>query len=117
MKKILFKIVPVLICVLCVFGNVYAAPYNTPVMPNATGNTITSVITTTNKFWASIVTIVQVLSVGCFVFAGVRYMFASAEQKADLKKGLVYLAIGAALVFSTATVIRFVYNFGKDIIT
>ena len=63
---------------------------------------------TVEKIWGTVVVVVQALSVGCVVFAGVRYMFASADQKADIKKGLMYLAIGAIFVFGTITVIDIV---------
>ena len=58
--------------------------------------------------WATVVTVVQVLAVACVVFAGLRYMFASANQKADIKQGLMYLAIGAIFVFGAITIIDIV---------
>ena len=58
--------------------------------------------------WATVVTVVQVLAVACVVFAGLRYMFASADQKADIKQGLMYLAIGAIFVFGAIKIIDIV---------
>ena len=39
-------------------------------------------------------------------FAGIRYMFASSDKKADLKKGLGYLTIGSIIVFGAVTIIQ-----------
>ena len=35
-------------------------------------------------------------------------MFASADQKADIKQGLTYLAIGAVLIFGAVSIIQLV---------
>ena len=56
------------------------------------------------------ITIVQILAVAAVVFAGVRYMFASADQKADIKKSMGILAIGAVLVFGATVVLSFIQN-------
>ncbi len=56
--------------------------------------------------WATLATLVQILSVGCVVFAGIRYMYASADRKADIKQGLINLAIGAILVFGAVTIVK-----------
>lgn len=69
----------------------------------------------TKNIWTTITFIVQILAVGCVVFAGLRYMFASASQKADLKQGLKYLAIGAILVFCTITIVQFVVDFANEL--
>jgi type IV secretory pathway VirB2 component (pilin) len=65
---------------------------------------------TSKNVWATIVTIVQILSVACIVFAGLRYMFASADQKADIKKSMGVLAIGAVLVFGATLVLQLIAN-------
>jgi len=125
MNKKIFKILPILMLIFCLFANVEAAKYcndpgvgyDEPCIPSVGNNQVNTVITTVDKVWASVILIVQIVSVGCMAFAGVRYMFASADQKADIKKGLIYLVIGATLVFATSTVIKFVFNIGNEIIT
>lgn len=88
-----------------------------PQDPNAGSNsgTMTGVTGLVDRVWATAITVVQVLAVGCVVFAGLRYMYASADRKADIKKGMMYLAIGAVFVFATTTVMKFVYNVGNSI--
>ena len=66
--------------------------------------------------WATVITIVQILAVAAVVFAGLRYMFASADQKADIKKGLGMLTVGAILVFAASTVVKFVVSAADEII-
>lgn len=70
----------------------------------------------TQNVWATVVVVVRVVAVACVVFAGVRYMFASADQKADIKQGLMYLAIGAVLVFASTYVISLVVGSANEII-
>ena len=70
----------------------------------------------TKDVWATVVVIVQIVAVACVVFAGLRYMFASSDQKADIKQGLIYLSIGAILVFSAVTIIQFVTNATNEIL-
>jgi len=58
--------------------------------------------------WRTVVVIVQVASVVAVVFLGMKYMFSSADTKADIKKQITLLVIGAVLVFSSITVINFI---------
>lgn len=70
----------------------------------------------TADVWATVAVVVRVAAVACVVFAGLRYMFASADQKADVKQGMIYLAIGAVLVFGATYVINLVVGSAKEII-
>jgi len=80
------------------------------------GGQVDAVVTGVNKVWSSIILIVQIVSVACVVLAGVRYMFASADKKADIKNGIMYLILGAIFVFAASTVIRFIFNIGNSVI-
>ncbi|MBR5227997.1 MAG: TrbC/VirB2 family protein [Clostridia bacterium] len=88
-----------------------------PFDPNSGNNVMTGVTGTVDEVWGSVLLIVQVVSVACVVLAGVRYMFASADKKADIKKGLLYLVIGATFVFAASTLIKFIFNIGNSAIT
>lgn len=83
--------------------------------PTGSGS-IGTVDTGVKKVWGTVTTIVQILAFAAVVFAGLRYMFASADQKADIKKGLGMLAIGAILVFAASTVVKFVVSAANEII-
>ncbi len=74
----------------------------------ANGSGVNSIDTSVKKVWSTVLTILQIAAVAAIVIAGVRYMFASADQKADIKKGMIGLVIGAVLVFAASTVVQFI---------
>lgn len=76
---------------------------------------ISNVNNSAKKVWKTVTTIVQMVAFGAVIFAGVRYMIASADQKADIKKGLAMLVIGAILVFAASTVVQFVTTAGQAV--
>lgn len=80
-----------------------------PIDPSSGNNVNNDVKKAVDRVWSTVIVIVQIVSVACVVLAGVRYMYASADKKAEIKKGLMYLAIGAIFVFAASTVIRFIY--------
>ena len=61
-----------------------------------------------SNIWGVLLTVLQVASIAGVIFAGVRYMFASSDSKADMKKSMIYLIIGMVIVFSAATVVDLV---------
>ncbi|MDD3304481.1 MAG: TrbC/VirB2 family protein [Clostridia bacterium] len=113
MKKNKILVVLLLICVGIImcnfvfassgFGGGFEVPKN--------GTTIDQVGKTKGIFdnvFTTIITLIQIASVAGIVFCGVRYMYASADKKADIKSGLIPLTIGIALVFCASTVAQFV---------
>lgn len=102
MKK-LMKIIPVFMVMCLVVANVYAVP-----VPDSapTGEASPDIVNAAGNVWATVASVVQVLAIAAVVFAGVRYMFASADQKADIKKGMGMLAVGGILVFGATTVLK-----------
>ena len=105
MKKLL-KILPVVMVVCMVVTSVFAV--TVPGANDLKGTAAGNVTGTAKNIWQTVVTIVQILAVAAVVFAGVRYMFASADQKADIKKSMGILAIGAVLVFGATTVLNMI---------
>ena len=116
-KKIVLRILPIVMLLLVVFStNVFAAGLrdfnpNMDVEANTTGTTVATI----GRVWGVILTALQVAAIAAVVFAGVRYMFASADSKADIKKLMIWLAVGALLVFDASTVINILINVTKDI--
>lgn len=109
-KKILLRILPILmIGLLLVTSNVFAANNNKVTASDPTGGTpISQVQTLGRNIWSTITVIVQIAAIAAIVFAGVRYMFASADDKADIKKQTVILIVGAALVFAAVPIAKFI---------
>ena len=52
---------------------------------------------------------------GMLLYIGIKYMMASANEKADLKKGAINYVIGAVLVFGATAVVGFIKNFAGEI--
>ncbi len=105
MKKFMLRVMPiVLVAVLVIGGNVFALdPFN----PSGHVGNVESAV---NNIWGTVLTILRVLAVAAIVFAGVKYMFASAEGKADLKSGMIGLVVGAILVFGASIVVQLIMD-------
>ena len=58
--------------------------------PEGDSNGVTNVNNSVNKVWGTVILIVQILAFAAIVFAGLRYMFTSADQKADIKRAWEY---------------------------
>ena len=113
LKKILtLSVLVLMVALVCtpVFADISTS------FPAASLTGINNVNTAAKKVWKTVITIVQILAFAAVVFAGVRYMFASADQKADIKKGLGMLTIGAVLVFAASTVVQFIVDAADEII-
>ena len=67
------------------------------------------------KIWGTILLVLQVLAVAAFCFACVKYMFASADTKANLKNRMVGLMVGAVLVFGATGVINLIVAIMSDV--
>lgn len=126
-RKIFATVLPILMLVAVMFvsfaPSIMAAP-TTPVASDggvqgiinrATGNGVSSITGAADRVWTTVLTILQIAAVAAIVIAGVRYMFSSAEQKADIKKGMIILVIGAVLVFGASTVVQFILKASQEI--
>lgn len=116
-KKIMLRIIPVLMVVgIMLTTSIFAGGFgdfneNMAVEPDKNS----TLVGTVNKVWGVVLTILQVAAIATIVFCGVKYMFASAENKAELKKTLPTLAVGAILVFGASTVVQFLTGAFEDI--
>lgn len=80
----------------------------------ATATVDTKIENVTIRMTSTILTILQMAAVAGIVICGIRYMFTSADQKADIKRSMIYLVIGCVIVFATSTVVQFVIKaFGQ----
>ena len=97
---------------------IFAAPYNEAIVNTINGNKgdISGLTTARNKVIGSIILAFECISVGAIVYAGIRYMYAGAEKKAELKNGLLALAIGAIIVFGASTIVGIITGMFKDTI-
>jgi len=115
MKK-LMKILPVVMVACMVVTSVFAVSANNLQNVLQGGNTANTITDTARGIWKTVVTIVQILAVAAVVFAGLRYMFASADQKADIKKSMGVLVVGAVLVFGATLLLDFIAKVTDEVI-
>ena len=111
MKKLL-KILPVMFVISLVLTNVFALDSNINIPGGRPSGTVSDL---TGNIWSTIKVVAYVLAVGTIVFAGLKYMFASADQKADIKKSIGILIIGAIFVFGATLIIDIVSNVTNDV--
>lgn len=128
-KKIFLRVLPVLIIAVMMFTFTFSfnfvsaakgtktatEPISNDLSSMGGGSGSTTLNDTAKNIWSSVTLILQILAVAAIVFAGVRYMFASADAKADIKKQMVILIIGAVMVFAASTIINVIVNVTKEI--
>jgi type IV secretory pathway VirB2 component (pilin) len=114
MKKFILRVMPiVLVAVLVLTSNVFAYTVDKN-LTNPNGG-IKTIENSVNNIWGTVLTVLRILAVAAVVFAGVKYMFASAEGKADIKSGMLGLVIGAIMVFGASIVIEFIMNAAEQV--
>lgn len=112
--KLSLKIVPILLVVVVLFAPIASANGITVNMPSNTGS-IGKIDTAAGNIWGTIQTVVQILAIAAVIIAGVRYMFASANDKADIKKQTMFLVFGSLLVFAAVPVINFIISIANQV--
>ena len=115
-NKKLYKVCSILFIFIMFFGT-FSVHYASmiPSTPNG-GNSINAATDVALNIWATLKVVVQILAVVAIVFTGLRYMFASADGKADIKNQTIILIVGAVLVFGAVEVAQFVYRATNQII-
>ena len=118
-KKIMMYVIPVLLVMVVMFtaNTIFASSPVTPELPDSvTGGDASETITNTaGSIWSTVLILFQILAIAAIIIAGIRYMFASADSKADIKKQLVPLVVGAVLVFGATTIIQVIINVTNDV--
>lgn len=116
-KKFLLRILPVILLVfVLVSGSVFATNPINPSIPNTTSADIPKVTNLAGTIWNTVAIILQIAAIAAIVVAGVRYMFASANEKADIKKQTVILIAGAILVFAAVPIAKFIQDATTQVI-
>ena len=106
MKKFMLRVMPIVLVALMVLGgNLLAISDADLYNPQGSIGKVDDLVV---NVWGTVFNVLRILAVAAIVFAGVKYMFASAEGKADLKNGMVGLVVGAILVFGASIVIELI---------
>jgi len=109
-RKLMLKVLPVFLVLTLIVvstSNVFAIK---PSLPNMGGSEISGITNLAGSVWKTASVIIQILAIAAIILAGLRYMFASADEKADIKKQTVILVAGAALVFAAVPLAGFISN-------
>lgn len=118
-KKIFLRVLPVLMLAVMLISSNFIFAADEPISTNFSnlsgGSASNTLSKTTKNIWSTVTLILQILAVAAIVFAGVRYMFASADDKANIKKQLVILVLGAVLVFGASTIIQIIVKVTNDV--
>lgn len=78
--------------------------------PTAPGNAAA----TANAIIGAMKWIGYAIAIGMLVFIGIKYVMASANEKADLKNSLIKYVIGAILIASAVTIGGWVFQIAGD---
>lgn len=113
-NKKLCKICSILF-IFIIFLGTFSVYADKPKEPNG-ATAINAATDVAKSIWGTVRVLVQILAVAAIVFAGLRYMFASADAKADIKNQTVILITGAVLVFGAVKIAQFVYNVTNQIL-
>ena len=116
MKK--YKVLFAILITFLLFGVVYAQgvlDYKTPINSEIEEGS-TTLNKSINGTWNFIKVAIQAVAIGVVIVTGIRYMMASADQKADIKKSMTWLVIGAVITFFSTTIIQYIVVVLNDFI-
>lgn len=112
-KKI-FKIFFLILFIIMIFvGHIFAVDIgdpDRPSWPESEDLTNSGITVRASMIWNTFSYIAQILAIGAIVFAGVRYMFSSADNRADIKIQTAILVLGGAIVFAAVPLIKFIVD-------
>ena len=55
-------------------------------------------------------------AVGMLLYVGIKYVMASANEKADLKKGSISYVIGAVIIFGASALVGILQNLAPEVV-
>ena len=105
MKKVM-SILMAVAMLFVMYGAVFASYTGikpTPTAPEGAGATAGTIIGTMQWFGYAI-------AIGMLVYIGIKYIMASANEKADLKQALIKYVIGAVLIVFAVTIAGWVFS-------
>ena len=86
-------------------------------LPSGLGNINATIVGGADKIGTNILQAVKwigyAFAVGMLIYVGIKYMMSSANEKADVKKGLINYVIGAVLVAGASTILGFIIGFAN----
>lgn len=114
MSKKAKKIISIMLTMIVLAGmfcTVFAVP------EIGTAPTTEKMLTARNKILGFVKWVGYAFAVGMLLYIGIKYVMASANEKADLKTGAIKYVIGAVLVAGAVTIVEFIANIGSNTTT
>lgn len=114
-RKLVLRLVPVFLVLTLIAvstANVFAVQPDDP----PTGTAYSKITDFFKDAWSTAAVIIQILAIAAIILAGLRYMFASADEKADIKTQTITLVAGAILVFAAVPMAKFVANIANQVL-
>lgn len=107
-----------LVIVVCAFATPVFASGNVEIDTKFTqgGSAATGLNKLFSNAWSTIQLVANFIALVMVVFAGVRYMFASADAKADIKKSMTGVIVGLAFAFCAGSILSLMVGIGDSII-
>ena len=68
-----------------------------------------------SKILGAIQWIGYAFAIGMLIYIGIKYTMSAANEKADLKKGLINFVIGAVIIAGAATICGWLASFGSEL--
>ncbi len=116
MKKFMLRVMPIVLVALVVLaGPVFALDIDNTFNHANDASATDTAGRVINNVWGTVLTVLQILAVAAIVFSGVKYMFAGADEKANIKNGMLVLVVGAILVFGASTVVKLLIGFVNEV--
>lgn len=100
-KKVLKSLLITMILIVCTFSSAYATVSGLIGEPEPSAGELENI---GSNLVGAVVGIAWIIATGMVIVIGIRYMMASANEKADLKNGAIRYVIGVLLLASLATI-------------
>jgi len=118
-KKVIFTIIEIILFVTCISNIAFAGGLD-PVSIISTGPDGKTGVGKLNELGNAILGIIQYVGLGVAVIAalvlGMRYMYSSPDEKAEIKKKLIPFIIGGFMVFGAIQLVKIVEIFVGEIV-
>lgn len=117
-KKLLFSLMIIfMICIsFCSVKAKLGDGFNTNLYNDVTSEKDTELDNALFNVAGTVMLVLQILAIAGVVITGVKYMYASSDDKGRIKQTLIWVVVGAIFVFAASTVINFITDTGNNIL-
>lgn len=105
MKK---KIFSIFLTILTIFQSTYVSAIEGIIGGDTSPNAVDNALAL--KILGAFQWIGYAIAVGMLVYVGIKYTFAAADEKADMKNSLVKYCIGSVLIMGASTIVGWIFG-------